>query len=406
MLRNSLKFVLVFLLALRAQCGPLSAESPTVSDVRIKEVSQEEGKIPVIVISSGEQPVLEVKKEDNGASVVPKTEEKVTVEKISEAQVMQDVKKEENEGSVVPKIEEKVTVEKISEAPVMKDEGAEKDKVTSPEPERVARNMDNDDNEANNNIQTPSEREAALIQKLNTKCSAREISSCIMLKMVTYMNKLLKKASIQVADGLEIRQTSAVVEEFREVTGRGIGDEDEEDGVTDLSQFITDKLWAFVRSRSLRWSVFPEADVVLSASPDDEGTLNLGMSIKAGRALGTGKRTRKKNNFGPLLAAAIMKLGLIGGIAFKALALLVGKALILSKIAFLLGAILWLKKLFSQQRYVSYEVIAHPHHSHSHTSSEHHPMDSYSAGWGRNLGLTDEAAHAMAYKAHAPTTKA
>ena len=53
---------------------------------------------------------------------------------------------------------------------------------------------------------------------------------------------------------------------------------------------------------------------------------------------------------GPLIAAAVLKIGLIGGLAFKALALLVGKALLLSKIALLLAGIIGLKKLFSQQR--------------------------------------------------------
>lgn len=33
-----------------------------------------------------------------------------------------------------------------------------------------------------------------------------------MLKLVTYMNRLLKKANIDVADNIEITQTSAVVE--------------------------------------------------------------------------------------------------------------------------------------------------------------------------------------------------
>lgn len=33
-----------------------------------------------------------------------------------------------------------------------------------------------------------------------------------MLKLVTYMNRLLKKANIDVADNIEITQTSSVVE--------------------------------------------------------------------------------------------------------------------------------------------------------------------------------------------------
>lgn len=105
---------------------------------------------------------------------------------------------------------------------------------------------------------------------------------------------------------------------------------------------------------------------------------------------------------GPLIAAAVLKIGLIGGLAFKALALLVGKALLLSKIALLLAGIIGLKKLFSQQKHVTYEVVAHPHHS---SHSDHGHGDSYSSGWARNYqgpmptsGKPD--AHELAYSAH------
>lgn len=108
---------------------------------------------------------------------------------------------------------------------------------------------------------------------------------------------------------------------------------------------------------------------------------------------------------GPLIAAAVLKIGLIGGLAFKALALLVGKALLLSKIALLLAGIIGLKKLFSQQKHVTYEVVAHPHHSSSHISDHAHG-DSYSSGWARSFhgqgpisGQAD--AHDLAYSAHA-----
>lgn len=116
-------------------------------------------------------------------------------------------------------------------------------------------------------------------------------------------------------------------------------------------------------------------------------------------------RGKKNNNMGPLIAAAVLKVGLIGGLAFKALALLVGKALLLSKIALLLAGIIGLKKLFSQQKHVTYEVVAHPHHTSSHTLDHGHG-DSYSSGWARSFhgqgpisGQTD--AHDLAYSAHA-----
>jgi hypothetical protein len=103
-------------------------------------------------------------------------------------------------------------------------------------------------------------------------------------------------------------------------------------------------------------------------------------------------------NMGPLIAAAGAKFALLGALAFKGLVLLVGKALLVSKIALLLAGILWLKKLFSQQKHVTYEVVAHPHHSHSNV--EHHGGDSYSSGWARS-----SEAQQLAYSGYAPSAK-
>ncbi|KAK1122751.1 hypothetical protein K0M31_009193 [Melipona bicolor] len=243
--------------------------------------------------------------------------------------------------------------------------------------------------------------EEELLRKLNSKCSQNDISSCVMLKLVTYMNKLLKKASIELTDDIEIRKTSQASEEV--ITFEAGRSNDDESEVLDL---VANKVYAFIKSRSIKWRILPEDDVVVSASEDENGSLNLGLSIeRADNVPVQDGRGKKNNNMGPLIAAAVLKIGLIGGLAFKALALLVGKALLLSKIALLLAGIIGLKKLFSQQKHVTYEVVAHPHHSSSHISDHAHG-DSYSSGWARSFhgqgpisGQAD--AHDLAYSAHA-----
>lgn len=245
--------------------------------------------------------------------------------------------------------------------------------------------------------------EEELLRKLNVKCSQSDINSCVMLKLVTYMNKLLKKASIELTDDIEIRKTSQATEEV--ITFEAGRSKDDESEIFDL---VVNKVYAFIKSRSIKWRILPEEDVVVSASEDETGSLNLGLSIeRSDEAVQDGRG--KKNNMGPLLAAAVLKIGLIGGLAFKGLALLVGKALLLSKIALLLAGIIGLKKLFSQQKHVTYEVVAHPHHSSSHSFSEGHGhggSDSYSSGWARTFhgqpplaGVPD--AQEQAYSAHA-----
>ncbi|XP_050437149.1 uncharacterized protein LOC126843582 [Adelges cooleyi] len=231
-------------------------------------------------------------------------------------------------------------------------------------------------------------REDELIQKLNSKCATKDVSSCVMLKLVTYMNRLMKKNNLELGETIEIaKKDNAQVEDEQTVevvqvdSARGYSDE------SVFSEVMADKLWKYVKSRSLKVKLLPEADFVVSAA-EQGGTLNFGMSVKTGE-LETGRG--KNKNMGPMMAAVMMKLGMLKILAFKALALLVGKALLVSKLAFLLATIIGLKKLFSQQKHVTYEVVAHPHHSHGAVESH---GDSYSAGWGRS---SSEAAHSLAY---------
>lgn len=71
------------------------------------------------------------------------------------------------------------------------------------------------------------------------------------------------------------------------------------------------------------------------------------MSVKPHKVVESGRQRNK--NMGPLLAAAAMKFGLLGALTFKGLTLMVGKALLISKIALLLATIIGLKKLFSRE---------------------------------------------------------
>ncbi|GBP17556.1 hypothetical protein EVAR_12266_1 [Eumeta japonica] len=86
-------------------------------------------------------------------------------------------------------------------------------------------------------------------------------------------------------------------------------------------------------------------------SPQCPVSIHVDLSIKKPQPVATGRGRNK--NLGPYLAAAAMKFGLIGAMTFKGLTLLVGKALMISKIALLLATIVGLKKLFSHQQLAS-----------------------------------------------------
>ncbi|EEB10241.1 conserved hypothetical protein [Pediculus humanus corporis] len=215
-----------------------------------------------------------------------------------------------------------------------------------------------------NDIEKPySQVEESLLQKLNLKCSQREPTSCAMLKLITYMNRLFKKANIDITENIEITQTSAVA----------------------------------------------EVKAVITSNPDSNGNLNLAMSLN--KISPDNFEGRKKNKgMGGILALMAMKAGMAGALALKGLALLVGKALVVAKLALLLAAIIGLKKLFHQEKHVTYEVVAQPHHTHSHVEHVEHGHgggggghDSYSSGWGRSatdVGKHD--AHNMAYRSYIP----
>ena len=117
--------------------------------------------------------------------------------------------------------------------------------------------------------------EEELLRKLNAKCSQNDINSCVMLKLVTYMNKLLKKASIELTDDIEIRKTSQATEEV--ITFEAGRSKDDETEILDL---VANKFYAFVKSRSIKWRILPDEDVVVSASEDETGSFNLGLSIE------------------------------------------------------------------------------------------------------------------------------
>lgn len=141
-------------------------------------------------------------------------------------------------------------------------------------------------------------REDELVQKLNAKCSAKDVSSCVMLKLVTYMNKLMKKNSVEIGELMEISKKDGGDDDGHEEesvpadvvrvkdSGRGAGYSDE----IAFGEVMADKLYKYVQSRSLKIKVLPEADFVVSASPEQDGSLNFGMSFRSGKDLESGER--------------------------------------------------------------------------------------------------------------------
>lgn len=92
------------------------------------------------------------------------------------------------------------------------------------------------------------------MKKLNSKCAERDMTSCVMLKLVTYMNRMLKKSSIAITNDLEITQTQTTLN--IEEGGRSLPDGLEAMGEdAQLTQIVAGKIWNFIKSRQLRFKV-------------------------------------------------------------------------------------------------------------------------------------------------------
>lgn len=94
--------------------------------------------------------------------------------------------------------------------------------------------------------------EETLLKKLNLKCTNHDVGSCMMLKLVTYFNRLLKKSSIEIGD-VAITQTST--ETVVQDSSRNMEDFENMSEEGQVFDVISNQVWNFLRTRSLKWKV-------------------------------------------------------------------------------------------------------------------------------------------------------
>jgi len=96
------------------------------------------------------------------------------------------------------------------------------------------------------------------------------------------MNRLLKKASIEVTEDVVLTQNAqAVPDIFVPTTPREIG-------AQDAFGLMAAKARNFIKSRELHWNVAPETDVVVSTDKD-VSNINVRFAVDSGRAAETGE---------------------------------------------------------------------------------------------------------------------
>ncbi|XP_028177090.1 uncharacterized protein LOC114364931 [Ostrinia furnacalis] len=187
-------------------------------------------------------------------------------------------------------------------------------------------------------------------------CSGGDLSSCLKRKLAKAITRISKSDEVSVLSGVTItKDKDAKVNdvEVEEAIPRGLDE-------SSLDNLILDKIVGFMQTHTIQVK-FPTGADLQSAE---------------------GRSRRKK--LAPLLAIPLLIGGMLVPLAFGALALLAGKALIVSKLALVLAGIIGLKKLLSPSGGgEAHEVVV---------SSAGHG----GSGWSRSL----ENAQDLAYNAY------
>ncbi|XP_050087572.1 uncharacterized protein LOC126572371 [Anopheles aquasalis] len=180
--------------------------------------------------------------------------------------------------------------------------------------------------------------------------------------------------NFQITDGITVKQSedAASVPQGRSLNDIALPAEPEA-REAEIDGLLVERAARFLETHTLEFKVPKDSIEDMQRSLDEA----------------RGKKKKVKKLLLPLLLLLKLKAAALLPLALGALALIAFKALIVGKIALILSAIIALKKLFDKKGDQSYEVVAHPHYSHSTSYDDHH-------GYARSLDAQN-----LAYAAHA-----
>lgn len=224
-----------------------------------------------------------------------------------------------------------------------------------------------------------------LLGRMYDNCErSQEIVKCFKIQAAKLADRAARMESLPILEGISLVR--------REDTARAFPSSLPEGDLNSLPSDQVDKLLNIATSKLMQTH-----RVVIS--PTSVGS-DVGRSLNEARS-------KMKKMIGPIIAGVLLKGGFLA-IAFQAIALIAGKALLIGKIALLLSAIIGLKKLVSggeAHEKTTYEIVKHPQVSNSHTySSSHYGSDFDATGPGGHYrrSVEDEAAaQDRAYRAYA-----
>ncbi|XP_004926119.1 uncharacterized protein LOC101741805 [Bombyx mori] len=226
-----------------------------------------------------------------------------------------------------------------------------------------------------------------ILDKISGQCGkypSKDILTCFKFQAAKFVDRAARLESLPIADGVTLVRRPEAERAFPSSSPEG-----------DLNSLSSDQVDKYLQDATSK--LMQTHRVVIAPQTFGE---DVGRSINEARG-------KLKKMMGPIIAGLAIKGGFVA-IAFQAIALIAGKALLIGKIALLLSAIIGLKKLVAggdTHEKTTYEIVKHPQVSQSHTySSSHYGGDFDSTGPGGHYrrSVEDEAAaQDRAYRAYA-----
>lgn len=229
-----------------------------------------------------------------------------------------------------------------------------------------------------------------LMDSIYNDCLRKDSVSCVKYKLFSFVDKMmLNKDTFALTEGVTVVKTPGTESEGapRAITG------DES-----VESLVLNRVQRFLATHTIKVDLKGQ-DVINAVSSTGRALEDVSENIfSEDDGVVEGRKKKKALKIlGPLLLAVALKAAALIPLVLGAIALIAGKALLIGKIALVLSAIIGLKKLLSQEKHVTYEVVAHPHHTSSHSVSHAEPTgysgdvsggygggSAHGGGWGRS----------------------
>lgn len=251
-----------------------------------------------------------------------------------------------------------------------------------------------------------------LMDSIYTDCLRKDSVNCVKYKLVSFVDKVVgAREAFSLTDGVTVVKVPGAEQEG---APRAIsGDES-------VESLIFSRIQSFMNTHTIKVEL-KGSDIVSAVTSTGRALEDVSENYFGdddSKDESRGKKKKAAKLLGPLLAMMALKAAALLPLLLGAIALIAGKALLIGKIALVLSAIIGLKKLLSQEKHVTYEVVAHPHHTSSHSTSSHggdsfaggfsggdassYGASSSSSGGGHGWARAYENAQDLAYKSQKP----